>query len=250
MDRGSIARRSKLLGIDSRGDAFYVSPQFLTARNLYDWLRRFAFVYAACLFRTIDRDSDNVVPNRELVAVAKPLRGRHPMHGTVQERAVGGNVIQPVTSILITDFTMFAGDVPSGIGQCPIEMCSTADIDAAFAVDANADRATIRQGSLIDQLKSQGHCAIFRTLNTTVSAAARAAHFAAAGRFHRGFKCCRPCLPVGRLVGEPTKRQGPGSAAPNHNAPKMACFGCSCLPRRPFRVALYREQGRPPAQTR
>jgi hypothetical protein len=110
-------------------------------------------------------------------------------------------------------------------------MCSTADVDAAFAVDAKADGATVRQGRLIDQVKSQGHWAIFRPLNTTLSAAARAANFAAAGRSHQGHLKMLLTMPLCWLIGRQTRqRQGPCSSALNHNASKIACSGALSYP--------------------
>jgi hypothetical protein len=56
-------------------------------------LGRSARTFVACFFRAVDRDGDNVMPDGELVAVAKPVRRMHPIVGTVQERAIGGNVV-------------------------------------------------------------------------------------------------------------------------------------------------------------
>ncbi len=106
-------------------------------------------------FLALDRDRHDVVAYRETVAVAEPVRRGHPMVGAVQEGAVGGDVVQPIASVLVADLAMLAGNVPGRVRQGPIEMRVAPDVDAALADDAKADRPAIRQGGFVDQLKTQ-----------------------------------------------------------------------------------------------
>ena len=85
----------------------------------------------------------------------------HAVVGTVEERAVSGHIMEPITSVPVTDFTVLTGNVPSRIGQGPIEVSCSSDIDAPLASDVIADRPTIRQRGFIDQLKHQSHGAVF-----------------------------------------------------------------------------------------
>ena len=157
LDGRIVAPRPELLGIDGRGNFSIAQPQFLIVQSLDRRWNGSTRPFVRFFFRAIDRDRNNVMPDRKPIAVTKPMRCAHPMVGTVQEGAVGGYVVQPVTSVLVANFAMLAGNVAGRIGQGPIEMCSAPDVDAALATNATTDWPTIRQGGLVDQLKNKFH---------------------------------------------------------------------------------------------
>src|SRR5262249_18652206 len=81
-----------------------------------------------------------------------------------QEGAIRGHIMQPITPVLIADFTMFARNRSGRIGQGPIEVSCSPDIDATFASDPTANGPAIRQGGLVDQLQNHVHGASIANL--------------------------------------------------------------------------------------
>jgi hypothetical protein len=91
------------------------------------------------------------------IAIAQPVRCLHAMTGSVQESAVGGNIVQPITTIFVADFTMLVRNESSRIRQGPVEMSGPPDGDGAFTAELKAHRTAIRQSRFVDQLKSERH---------------------------------------------------------------------------------------------
>jgi hypothetical protein len=80
-----------------------------------------------------DRHIDDVVADRQALAVLQPVGALHPLRGAVDEDAVGRNVVEPVAIVLVADFAMAAGNVAARIGQRPVEMLFASDLEAAVA---------------------------------------------------------------------------------------------------------------------
>ena len=123
MDGRILARRSQLLGINGRWNIFLarpkllIIPRFLIVRNMD---RSWGHAAGPFCVVAIERDRDDVVTDGEPVAVAKPVRRTHPMVGTVQEDAVGGNVVQPVAAVMPAYLAVLAGNKAARVRQGPV----------------------------------------------------------------------------------------------------------------------------------
>ena len=81
----------------------------------------------------VQRRDDDVLADGEAVAIAQAVRRLHAVVATIEEGAVGRDVVQPVAAIVTTDFDMLAGNEPGRVRQRPIQVGIAADVDTALA---------------------------------------------------------------------------------------------------------------------
>ncbi|MCW2325295.1 hypothetical protein M2229_005978 [Bradyrhizobium japonicum] len=86
-------------------------------------------VWAAPASLILQRNSDDVVADREPVTVAQAVRPPHALVGTIEEGAVGRNVVQPIATVAKVHLAMFSGNRPRRIRQRPVKVTVPANID-------------------------------------------------------------------------------------------------------------------------
>jgi hypothetical protein len=144
----SLPWRLQVLPVDRRSGVTAVVPKIVVSRRLQLAGRRHALITR----RAFDGHSHHVVADDQPIAIPQPVRAFEAAFLAIEERAVGRDVVQHVAAVLITDLAVLARDGAAGIGQGPIEMPVAADIDAAHALDRNAQRTAVREACLVFDL--------------------------------------------------------------------------------------------------
>ena len=152
IDRLVLRRRPQQFGVDRRRRVVRAGPKLVIRYRLLG--RRFGA--AGSLF-TVERHCDDVLADRQPVAMAQPMRRLEPAVASIEKRAIGRDVIEPVAAVAVAHLAVLAGDVARRVGQGPIEVLIAADIDHALAGHGHAERAAVRQAGFVLDGQRQPH---------------------------------------------------------------------------------------------
>ncbi|MGY4331787.1 hypothetical protein ACVWWG_006204 [Bradyrhizobium sp. LB7.2] len=114
-------------------------------------------VWGAPASLSLQRNSDDVVADREPIAVAQAVRPAYALVGTIEKGAVGRDVVQPIATVAKVHLAMLSGNRPRRIRQRPVEVTVPANIDRTPAGDRKRHRSAVRKIRFVLDIKAQHH---------------------------------------------------------------------------------------------
>lgn len=97
-----------------------------------------------CCGHATQLDCDDVGADVDPVAVLETVGFGYPPRHPVDGRSIGRNVVQPVPAIAEMNLAVLSGNESLGIGQRPVQIGISPDIDATL-INLDEDGATVRQ---------------------------------------------------------------------------------------------------------